>query len=232
MQGGVQEVAGSPGSSAYDNKAGEAPPLPLLALLADLAGALVYRGGRLDPLLADHGPQGVGHHHRAVGLLVVLDDGDQDAADGATGVVDGVYTGVGTGVDIGIVDEVKYGWEMMTSGPCDPLSFFVNKGAFDALPADMQKTFLEACKEYQERQWVVFEDPKAYGYETYEEVVAIAKEHGCEMKPLPREIIDQIDNNIMDHLLNKWIPKADEKGKKAAELMISAVEELRGVKLR
>ena len=45
---------------------------------------------RCDSLCSDIRPQGFGDQHAAVGLLIVLDDGDPGASDGQAAAVEGV----------------------------------------------------------------------------------------------------------------------------------------------
>jgi TRAP-type transport system periplasmic protein len=115
-----------------------------------------------------------------------------------TGVLDAMITSSATGVDQQSWDYITHFYDVQAFLPQNIV--FVNKKAFDALPADQQKAVLDAATVAEERGWKMSEDLNA-------KLIATLAEKGIKVLPATDEMKAEL-RQIGQTMAKEWSDRA------------------------
>ena len=144
-----------------------------------------------------------------------------------TGVVDGINTGLDSGHAAGITELVKYAYNVTPWGAIIPCAVIISKQHLEALPKDLQDQVMNIGKRFEDRLWQVGRAPEKFGYYSYDAVLKMINEAGCEVLDLPPDAYEAIDTGMMKEL-DAWIAAGDDRQKEAAAIVLDTLKQVRG----
>lgn len=125
----------------------------------------------------------------------------------STGLVSAMLTSGATGVDVKAWDFLKVYYDTKAMHPKNMV--FVNKAAFDALPADVQKAVLQAAEEAEKRGWAESEKVAS-------DTVKTMADNGMKVPEAGAGLVDGL-KGVGDTMTTEWLEKAGDKGKALVE---------------
>ena len=125
----------------------------------------------------------------------------------STGLVSAMLTSGATGVDVKAWDFLKVYYDTKAMHPKNMV--FVNKAAFDALPADVQKAVLQAAEEAEKRGWKESEKVAS-------DTVKTMADNGIKVPEASAKLVDGL-KSVGETMTKEWLEKAGEKGQQLVD---------------
>ena len=122
----------------------------------------------------------------------------------STGIIDLMFTSGPTGVTTRAWEYTKFFYDTGAWVPKNVV--LVNEGAFKKLPADVQKAMLDMAAVAEKRGW-------AWSQEQNDETPKILAKNGLKIEPITPQFKAEL-RKIGDTMLNDWLEKAKDDGKK------------------
>ena len=122
----------------------------------------------------------------------------------STGIIDLMFTSGPTGVTTRAWEYTRFFYDTGAWVPKNVV--LVNEGAFKKLPADVQKAMLDMAAVAEKRGW-------AWSQEQNDETPKILAKNGLKIEPITPQFKAEL-RKIGDTMLNDWLEKAKDDGKK------------------
>lgn len=122
----------------------------------------------------------------------------------STGIIDLMFTSGPTGVTTRAWEYTRFFYDTGAWVPKNVV--LVNEGAFKKLPADVQKAMLDSAAVAEKRGW-------AWSQEQNDETPKILAKNGLKIEPITPQFKAEL-RKIGDTMLNDWLEKAKDDGKK------------------